>query len=80
MILGKVYAKIKKSINAAEINVGLKKKDGSNMPRLHRKLRILMLIRIYQRAGSGDYKASQRALNKEYEKYAARIDKMCGEK
>ena len=80
MNLGKVYAKIKKSINAADINVGLLKKDGTEMPRLHRKLRILMFIRTLQRVGIGDYKASQRALNKEYEKYAARIDKMESDK
>lgn len=80
MILGKVYAKIKKSINAADINVGLQKKDGSKMPRLHRKLRILMIIRIHQKLGISNYKATQKALNKEANKYFERIEKMESEK
>lgn len=75
MILGKAYTRIKRSINAEDISITFQRKDGKKMPKPHRKWNMLMVLAI-----DGHYRVNRKALQKERNKYCARIDKMENEK
>ena len=75
MILGKAYTKIKRRINAADISITFHRKDDTQMPKPHRKHKMLMVLAI-----NGKYRVNRKSLKKEESKYLARIDKMESEK
>jgi hypothetical protein len=70
MILGKRFSRIKRSVNAADINVSFTRKDGTEMPKFHRKLN-MMLVLLFGRQS----KVNKKALMRELEKYQSKLPK-----
>ena len=68
MILGKRFSRMKGSVNAADIHVSFTRKDGSEMPKLPRKLNMLLVL-LFSKQGKVNKKATFRELNK----YQSRI-------
>ena len=63
MKLGKRFSRMKHSVNAADINVSFTRKDGSEMPKLPRKLNMLLVL-LFSKQGKVNKKATLRELNK----------------
>ena len=61
MKLGKIYSRLKREANAAEISITFSRSDGSTLPAPHRKLKMLMLVKLVGKANKRAYK---RELNK----------------
>lgn len=66
MILGKRFAKLKRSICAESIFIELSsKKDGNHLPKLPRKLNMLIVLHVLK-----DGKVNKKALLREFDKYS----------
>lgn len=61
MKLGKIYSRLKREANAAEINITFSRSDGTILPAPHRKLKMLMLLNLVGKVNKAAYK---RELNK----------------
>ena len=62
MKLGKIYSRLKREANAAEISITFSNKnDGTTLPAPHRKLKMLMLLKLVGKVNKAAYK---RELNK----------------
>ena len=61
MKLGKIYSRLKREANAAEISITFSRSDGSTLPAPHRKLKMLMLLKLVGKVNKAAYK---RKLNK----------------
>lgn len=70
MILGKRFSRIKSSVNAADINVSFTRKDGTEMPKFHRKLNMMMVLLF-----SRQCKVNKKAIKRELDKYQSRLPK-----
>ena len=68
MILGKRFSRIKRSVNAADINVSFTRKDGSEKPKFNRKLNMLMVLLF-----SRQCKVNKKAIMREFKKYEAKL-------
>ncbi len=68
MILGKRFSRIKRSVNAADINVSFTRKDGTEMPKFHRKLNMMMVLLF-----SRQCKVNKKAIKREFKKYEAKL-------
>lgn len=68
MILGKRFSRIKRSVNAADINVSFTRKDGSEMPKFNRKLNMLMVL-LFSRQSY----VNKKAIMREFKKYEAKL-------
>lgn len=64
MILGKRFAKLKRSICAESIFVELSSKDGNHLPKLPRKLNMLFVLHVLK-----EDKVNKKALLRELDKY-----------
>lgn len=61
MKLGKIYSRLKREANAAEISITFSRSDGTTLPAPHRKLKMLMLLKLVGKVNKAAYK---RELNK----------------
>ena len=64
MILGRRYARLKRNINAEEIRVEFRDKQGLKLKNLPRKLNMLFVLHILK-----DGKVNKKALLREFDKY-----------
>ena len=55
-------------MNAADINVSFTRKDGTEMPKFHRKLN-MMLVLLFGR----QCKVNKKAIKREFKKYEAKL-------
>lgn len=61
MKLGKIYSRLKREANAAEISITFSRSDGTTLPAPYRKLKMLMLLKLVGKVNKAAYK---RELNK----------------
>lgn len=64
MILGKRFAKLKRSIHAESFFIELSSKDGEPLPKLPRKLNMLFVLHVLK-----EDKVNKKALLRELDKY-----------
>lgn len=56
MKLGKIYSRLKREANAAEINITFSRSDGTILPAPHRKLKMLLLLKLTGKVNKAAYK------------------------
>lgn len=65
MILGRRYARLKRNINAEEIRVEFRDKQGVKLMNMPRKLNMLFVLHVLK-----DGKVNKKALLREFDKYS----------